>query len=214
MNDSKLLKILYGIICLMVVAFFGFGGYFIFHQSYGAGLLAVGIGLIGLGFTIFLGTGLIFAVDDDGSKTVYASSVSGKAVLSGKVQLKDILFTMDGVVNGQSAEVCVAENGFSVKFADSVIYAMLEDVKGVVKLASGDGFLMRGDFEQHMQIRNMLLQMTFDNKMRMKAFEKMFVNVGVPFMENESDLDVVFPMASQELTVPNNRQKLSDRIQK
>lgn len=209
MSDSKLLKILYGIICLMLALFFGFGVYFLLHQSYGAGLLAIGIGLIGLGFALFLGAGFLFAKDVV-SETVYSEKISGKAVLSGGVRLKDILFHMNGIVNGRSADIAVADVGFSVAFPDGTIYAMSDDIRGVMLLPDGNGMIVRGNFEQKMQLRDMVLRMKVENKMRMKAMEKMLVNAGVIFVENEAALGNL--TCDSGVKVGAGRRKLSDVV--
>lgn len=221
MSDSKLLKILYGIICLMLVTFFGFGIYFMTHQNSGAGLLAIGIGLIGLGFTLFLGSGFLFAKDVVSETTVYAAKPSGKAVLAASARLKDVLFSLEGTVDGKNADVSVYEKGLSVKSGNSVSYLMLEDIKGVMSLPTGDGFVIGGHVQQDGLFKNMTLDMTFTNKMRVKALEKMLVNANVLFVMDRGSLSklmetpakAVTATQEQQHTVPSGgRRKLSDVV--
>lgn len=190
MNDSKFLKVLYGIICLMLLAFFSFGGYFVVHQVYGAGFMAIGIGLVGLGFAIFLGNGLIFAVDAVDKKVV-SSVPKGKAVVSGKALLKAVTYHMSGIVTygllkDKNTDIAVSDAGFVVQ-ADGVspLYVVFDNIEYVEHF--DNAFTFVGDFEQDMKLKHDTLKLVIDNKMRCKAFEKTLENADVSFADSAAN---------------------------
>lgn len=194
MNDSKFLKILYGVICLMLVAFFGFGGYFLYHGVHGAGLLAIGIGLMGLGCTVFLGNGLIFAKDD--VKTTYCKEYpAGKAVMSGAALIKDIVYNLTCDVDCEYAkhvkgvDVGVADNGFVVNVDKRThIYIVFSRIKNVYREDLSYKFV--GDVECNMDLKVGVLTLTLPNKMKAKVFEKSLQQAGIELSDDVLDMPI------------------------
>lgn len=219
MNDSKFLKILYGVICLMLVAFFGFGGYFLYHGVHGAGLLAIGIGLMGLGCTVFLGNGLIFAKDD--VNTTYCKEYpAGKAVMSGAALIKDIVYNLTCDVDCEyakhvkSVDVGVADNGFVVNVDKRThIYIVFSRIKNVYREDLSYKFV--GDVECNMNLKVGVLTLTLPNKMKAKVFEKSLQQVGIELSDDVLDMPIDTALSVKSAGVSDvdthARRRLSER---
>lgn len=219
MNDSKFLKILYGVICLMLVAFFGFGGYFLYHGVHGAGLLAIGIGLIGLGCTVFLGNGLIFAKDD--VKTTYRKEYpDGEAVMSGVALIKDIVYNLTCDVDCEYAkhvkgvDVGVADNGFVVNVDKRThIYIVFSRIKNVYREDLSYKFV--GDVECNMNLKVGVLTLTLPNKMKAKVFEKSLQQAGIELSDDVLDMPIDTSLSVKSADVSDvdthARRRLSER---
>lgn len=219
MNDSKFLKILYGVICLMLVAFFGFGGYFLYHGVHGAGLLAIGIGLMGLGCTVFLGNGLIFAKDD--VKTTYCKEYpAGKAVMSGAALIKDIVYNLTCDVDCEYAkhvkgvDVGVADNGFVVNVDKRThIYIVFSRIKNVYREDLSYKFV--GDVECNMNLKVGVLTLTLPNKMKAKVFEKSLQQAGIELSDDVLDMPIDTALSVKSAGVSDvdthARRRLSER---
>lgn len=194
MNDSKFLKLLYVIICLMLCAFFGFGIYFIQRDIYGAGLIAIGIGLIGLGISLFLGTGLLFAVDDTINVT---SQLNGGAVLSGRAVMKDVTYTFPAVcrckwLDNVSVDVSVSNVGF---FVNNLIYLEFSNIS---KVAHDDTkFVFVGELEYNNKFYKETIGFIVDNKMKCKMFEKALSNANVQFVDSDVAQSVMFDIFTE-----------------
>lgn len=219
MNDSKFLKILYGVICLMLVAFFGFGGYFLYHGVHGAGLLAIGIGLMGLGCTVFLGNGLIFAKDD--VETTYRKEYpAGKAVMSGVALIKDIVYNLTCDVDCEYAkhvkcvDVGVADNGFVVNVDKRThIYIVFSRIKNVYREDLSYKFV--GDVECNMNLKVGVLTLTLPNKMKAKVFEKSLQQAGIELSDDVLDMPIDTALSVKSAGVSDvdthARRRLSER---
>lgn len=219
MNDSKFLKILYGVICLMLVAFFGFGGYFLYHGVHGAGLLAIGIGLMGLGCTVFLGNGLIFAKDD--VNTTYCKEYpAGKAVMSGAALIKDIVYNLTCDVDCEYAkhvkgvDVGVADNGFVVNVDKRThIYIVFSRIKNVYREDLSYKFV--GDVECNMNLKVGVLTLTLPNKMKAKVFEKSLQQAGIKLSYDVLDMPIDTALSVKSAGVSDvdthARRRLSER---
>lgn len=219
MNDSKFLKILYGVICLMLVAFFGFGGYFLYHGVHGAGLLAIGIGLMGLGCTVFLGNGLIFAKDD--VNTTYCKEYpAGKAVMSGAALIKDIVYNLTCDVDCEYAkhvkgvDVGVADNGFVVNVDKRThIYIVFSRIKNVYREDLSYKFV--GDVECNMNLKVGVLTLTLPNKMKAKVFEKSLQQAGIELSDDVLDMPIDTSLSVKSAGVSDvdthARRRLSER---
>lgn len=219
MNDSKFLKILYGVICLMLVAFFGFGGYFLYHGVHGAGLLAIGIGLIGLGCTVFLGNGLIFAKDD--VETIYRKEYpAGEAVMSGVALIKDIVYNLTCDVDCEYAkhvkgvDVGVADNGFVVNVDKRThIYIVFSRIKNVYREDLSYKFV--GDVECNMNLKVGVLTLTLPNKMKAKVFEKSLQQAGIELSDDVLDMPIDTALSVKSAGVSDvdthARRRLSER---
>lgn len=219
MNDSKFLKILYGVICLMLVAFFGFGGYFLYHGVHGAGLLAIGIGLMGLGCTIFLGNGLIFAKDD--VETTYRKEYpAGKVVMSGAALIKDIVYNLTCDVDCEYAkhvkgvDVGVADNGFVVNVDKRThIYIVFSCIKNVYREDLSYKFV--GDVECNMNLKVGVLTLTLPNKMKAKVFEKSLQQAGIELSDDVLDMPIDTSLSVKSAGVSDvdthARRRLSER---
>lgn len=219
MNDSKFLKILYGVICLMLVAFFGFGGYFLYHGVHGAGLLAIGIGLMGLGCTVFLGNGLIFAKDD--VNTTYCKEYpAGKAVMSGAALIKDIVYNLTCDVDCEyakhvkSVDVGVADNGFVVNVDKRThIYIVFFRIKNVYREDLSYKFV--GDVECNMNLKVGVLTLTLPNKMKAKVFEKSLQQAGIELSDDVLDMPIDTALSVKSAGVSDvdthARRRLSER---
>lgn len=219
MNDSKFLKILYGVICLMLVAFFGFGGYFLYHGVHGAGLLAIGIGLMGLGCTVFLGNGLIFAKDD--VNTTYCKEYpAGKAVMSGAALIKDIVYNLTCDVDCEYAkhvkgvDVGVADNGFVVNVDKRThIYIVFSRIKNVYREDLSYKFV--GDVECNMNLKVGVLTLTLPNKMKAKVFEKSLQQAGIELSDDVLDMPIDTALSVKSAGVSDvdthARRRLSER---
>lgn len=186
MSDSKFLKILYAIICFMLLAFFGCGGYFISQGVYGAGLIAIGIGIIGFGVALFLGTGLLFAVDD--ASAVRASKGSkGKAALSGKALMRNVVYTLHAYCdcrwfNHVPVEISVSDVGFVVQSTgQEPLYVRFADILRVA--FHENQFLVMGNIEREMQFVQEAIVLTIDNKMKCKMFEKTLLGENIEFAD-------------------------------
>lgn len=199
MNDSKFLKILYTIICVILCAFFGFGVYFVMQDVYGAGLIAIGIGLIGLGFALFLGTGLVFAVDD-GVTVTRSSQPIGRAVLSGKALMKNVTSTAQAVCNCRwlqdaDVDVSITDVGFYVQVEDEEpIYIRFADIMRVAHV--NNQFLIMGEFEYQMKFGQEAMTLTMDNKIKCKTFEKLLLSAGVEFASEDIAESVIAEIQS------------------
>lgn len=187
MNDFKFLKILYTIICIILCSFFAFGVYFIIQDVYGAGFIAIGIGFIGSGIALFLGTGLVFAVDD---VTVTCSSQPmGRAVLSGKALMKNVTSTAKAACNCRwlqdvEVDVAITDVGFYVQAENKEpIYIRFEDIMRVAH--ANNQFLIMGKFEYQMKFGQEAMTLTMDNKMKCKTFEKLLSSAGVEFASED-----------------------------
>ncbi len=219
MNDSKFLKILYGVICLMLVAFFGFGGYFLYHGVHGAGLLAIGIGLMGLGCTVFLGNGLIFAKDD--VNTTYCKEYpAGKAVMSGAALIKDIVYNLTCDVDCEYAkhvkgvDVGVADNGFVVNVDKRThVYIVFSRIKNVYREDLSYKFV--GDVECNMNLKVGVLTLTLPNKMKAKVFEKSLQQAGIELSDDVLDMPIDTALSVKSAGVSDvdthARRRLSER---
>lgn len=219
MNDSKFLKILYGVICLMLVAFFGFGGYFLYHGVHGAGFLAIGIGLMGLGCTVFLGNGLIFAKDD--VNTTYCKEYpAGKAVMSGAALIKDIVYNLTCDVDCEYAkhvkgvDVGVADNGFVVNVDKRThIYIVFSRIKNVYREDLSYKFV--GDVECNMNLKVGVLTLTLPNKMKAKVFEKSLQQAGIELSDDVLDMPIDTALSVKSAGVSDvdthARRRLSER---
>lgn len=219
MNDSKFLKILYGVICLMLVAFFGFGGYFLYHGVHGAGFLAIGIGLMGLGCTVFLGNGLIFAKAD--VDTTYCKEYpAGKAVMSGAALIKDIVYNLTCDVDCEYAkhvkgvDVGVADNGFVVNVDKRThIYIVFSRIKNVYREDLSYKFV--GDVECNMNLKVGVLTLTLPNKMKAKVFEKSLQQVGIELSDDVLDMPIDTALSVKSAGVSDvdthARRRLSER---
>lgn len=219
MNDSKFLKILYGVICLMLIAFFGFGGYFLYHGVHGAGLLAIGIGLMGLGCTVFLGNGLIFAKDD--VETTYRKEYpAGKAVMSGVALIKDIVYNLTCDVDCEYAkhvkgvDVGVADNGFVVNVDKRIyIYIVFSRIKNVYREDLSYKFV--GDVECNMNLKVGVLTLTLPNKMKAKVFEKSLQQAGIELSDDVLDMPIDTSLSVKSAGVSDvdthARRRLSER---
>lgn len=219
MNDSKFLKILYGVICLMLVAFFGFGGYFLYHGVHGAGLLAIGIGLMGLGCTVFLGNGLIFAKDD--VETTYCKEYpAGKAVMSGAALIKDIVYNLTCDVDCEYAkhvkgvDVGVADNGFVVNVDKRThVYIVFSRIKNVYREDLFYKFV--GEVECNMNLKVGVLTLTFPNKMKAKVFEKSLQQAGIELSDDVLDMPIDTSLSVKSAGVSDvdthARRRLSER---
>lgn len=219
MNDSKFLKILYGVICLMLVAFFGFGGYFLYHGVHGAGLLAIGIGLMGLGCTVFLGNGLIFAKDD--VNTTYCKEYpAGKAVMSGAALIKDIVYNLTCDVDCEyakhvkSVDVGVADNGFVVNVDKRThVYIVFSRIKNVYREDLSYKFV--GDVECNMNLKVGVLTLTLPNKMKAKVFEKSLQQAGIELSDDVLDMLIDTALSVKSAGVSDvdthARRRLSER---
>lgn len=219
MNDSKFLKILYGVICLMLVAFFGFGGYFLYHGVHGAGLLAIGIGLMGLGCTVFLGNGLIFAKDDVDT-TYRKECLAGKAVMSGAALIKDIVYNLTCDVDCEYAkhvkgvDVGVADNGFVVNVDKRThIYIVFSRIKNVYREDLSYKFV--GDVECNMNLKVGVLTLTLPNKMKAKVFEKSLQQAGIELSDDVLDMPIDTALSVKSAGVSDvdthARRRLSER---
>lgn len=219
MNDSKFLKILYGVICLMLVAFFGFGGYFLYHGVHGAGLLAIGIGLMGLGCTVFLGNGLIFAKDD--VNTTYRKEYpADKAVMSGAVLIKDIVYNLTCDVDCEYAkhvkgvDVGVADNGFVVNVDKRThVYIVFSRIKNVYREDLSYKFV--GDVECNMNLKVGVLTLTLPNKMKAKVFEKSLQQADIELSDDVLDMPIDTALSVKSAGVSDvdthARRRLSER---
>ncbi len=219
MNDSKFLKILYGVICLMLVAFFGFGGYFLYHGVHGAGLLAIGIGLMGLGCTVFLGNGLIFAKDD--VNTTYRKEYpAGKAVMSGVALINDIVYNLTCDVDCEyakhvkSIDVGVADNGFVVNVDKRThVYIVFSRIKNVYREDLSYKFV--GDVECNMNLKVGVLTLTLPNKMKAKVFEKSLQQAGIELSDDVLDMPIDTALSVKSAGVSDvdthARRRLSER---
>lgn len=219
MNDSKFLKILYGVICLMLIAFFGFGGYFLYHGVHGAGLLAIGIGLMGLGCTVFLGNGLIFAKDD--VNTTYCKEYpAGKAVMSGAALIKDIVYNLTCDVDCEYAkhvknvDVGVADNGFVVNVDKRThVYIVFSRIKNVYREDLSYKFV--GDVECNMNLKVGVLTLTLPNKMKAKVFEKSLQQAGIELSDDVLDMPIDTALSVKSAGVSDvdthARRRLSER---
>ena len=219
MNDSKFLKILYGVICLMLVAFFGFGGYFLYHGVHGAGFLAIGIGLMGLGCTVFLGNGLIFAKDD--VETTYSKEYpAGKAVMSGAALIKDIVYNLTCDVDCEYAkhvkgvDVGVADNGFVVNVDKRThIYIVFSRIKNVYREDLSYKFV--GDVECNMNLKVGVLTLMLPNKMKAKVFEKSLQQAGIELSDDVLDMPIDTALSVKSAGVSDvdthARRRLSER---
>lgn len=219
MNDSKFLKILYGVICLMLVAFFGFGGYFLYHGVHGAGLLAIGIGLMGLGCTVFLGNGLIFAKDD--VETTYRKEYpAGKVIMSGAALIKDIVYNLTCDVDCEYAkhvkgvDVGVADNGFVVNVDKRThIYIVFSRIKNVYREDLSYKFV--GDVECNMNLKVGVLTLTLPNKMKAKVFEKSLQQAGIELSDDVLDMPIDTALSVKSAGVSDvdthARRRLSER---
>lgn len=219
MNDSKFLKILYGVICLMLVAFFGFGGYFLYHGVHGAGFLAIGIGLMGLGCTVFLGNGLIFAKDD--VNTTYCKEYpAGKAVMSGAALIKDIVYNLTCDVDCEYAkhvkgvDVGVADNGFVVNVDKRThVYIVFSRIKNVYREDLSYKFV--GDVECNMDLKVGVLTLTLPNKMKAKVFEKSLQQAGIELSDDVLDMPIDTELSVKSAGVSDvdthARRRLSER---
>lgn len=219
MNDSKFLKILYGVICLMLVAFFGFGGYFLYHGVHGAGLLAIGIGLMGLGCTVFLGNGLIFAKDDV-KTTHHKEYPAGKAVMSGAALIKDIVYNLTCDVDCEYAkhvkgvDVGVADNGFVVNVDKRThVYIVFSRIKNVYREDLSYKFV--GDVECNMNLKVGVLTLTLPNKMKAKVFEKSLQQAGIELSDDVLDMPIDTSLSVKSAGVSDvdthARRRLSER---
>lgn len=219
MNDSKFLKILYGVICLMLVAFFGFGGYFLYHGVHGAGLLAIGIGLMGLGCTVFLGNGLIFAKDDV-KTTHHKKYPAGKAVMSGAALIKDIVYNLTCDVDCEYAkhvkgvDVGVADNGFVVNVDKRThVYIVFSRIKNVYREDLSYKFV--GDVECNMDLKVGVLTLTLPNKMKAKVFEKSLQQAGIELSDDVLDMPIDTALSVKSAGVSDvdthARRRLSER---
>lgn len=219
MNDSKFLKILYGVICLMLVAFFGFGGYFLYHGVHGAGLLAIGIGLMGLGCTVFLGNGLIFAKDDL-ETTCRKEYPAGKAVMSGAALIKDIVYNLTCDVDCEYAkhvkgvDVGVADNGFVVNVDKRThIYIVFSRIKNVYREDLSYKFV--GEVECNMNLKVGVLTLTLPNKMKAKVFEKSLQQAGIELSDDVLDMPIDTALSVKSAGVSDvdthARRRLSER---
>ena len=219
MNDSKFLKILYGVICLMLVAFFGFGGYFLYHGVHGAGLLAIGIGLMGLGCTVFLGNGLIFAKDDV-KTTHHKEYPAGKAVMSGAALIKDIVYNLTCDVDCEYAkhvkgvDVGVADNGFVVNVDKRThVYIVFSRIKNVYREDLFYKFV--GEVECNMSLKVGVLTLTFPNKMKAKVFEKSLQQAGIELSDDVLDMPIDTSLSVKSAGVSDvdthARRRLSER---
>lgn len=219
MNDSKFLKILYGVICLMLVAFFGFGGYFLYHGVHGAGLLAIGIGLMGLGCTVFLGNGLIFAKDDV-KTTHHKEYPAGKAVMSGAALIKDIVYNLTCDVDCEYAkhvkgvDVGVADNGFVVNVDKRThVYIVFSRIKNVYREDLSYKFV--GDVECNMNLKVGVLTLTLPNKMKAKVFEKSLQQAGIELSDDVLDMPIDTALSVKSAGVSDvdihARRRLSER---
>ncbi len=219
MNDSKFLKILYGVICLMLVAFFGFGGYFLYHGVHGAGLLAIGIGLIGLGCTVFLGNGLIFAKDDVNT-THHKEYPAGKAVMSGAALIKDIVYNLTCDVDCEYAkhvkgvDVGVADNGFVVNVDKRThVYIVFSRIKNVYREDLSYKFV--GDVECNMNLKVGVLTLTLPNKMKAKVFEKSLQQADIELSDDVLDMPIDTALSVKSAGVSDvdthARRRLSER---
>lgn len=176
----------------MLVGFFAFGGYFLFHDVHGAGLLAIGIGLIGLGCTIFLGNGLIFAKED--VKTVKSSKYPvGKAVLSGEALVRDIIYNLTCNVDCEYAkykecvDVGVSEKGFVVNVDKRTrVFVVFSRIKNVYREDLTYKFV--GDIEFNMHTKVGVLTLTLPNKMKAKMFEKSLQQAGIDLSDDVLDM--------------------------
>lgn len=220
MNDSKFLKVLYGVICLMLIGFFGFGGYFLYHGVHGAGLLAIGIGLIGLGCTVFLGNGLIFAKDV--TKVTYSKAhPAGKAVMSGEALIKNIIYNLTCDVDCEYAkhmngvDVGVADKGFVVNVDKRThIYVVFSRIKNVYREDLSYKFV--GDIEFNMNLKVGVLTLTLPNKMKAKVFEKSLQQAGIALSDDVLDMATDTALSSVKSAVASNsdepvRRRLSER---
>ena len=219
MNDSKFLKILYGVICLMLIAFFGFGGYFLYHGVHGAGLLAIGIGLMGLGCTVFLGNGLIFAKDD--VNTTYCKEYpAGKAVMSGAALIKDIVYNLTCDVDCEyakhvkSVDVGVADNGFVVNVDKRThVYIVFSRIKNVYREDLSYKFV--GDVECNMNLKVGVFTLTLPNKMKAKVFEKSLQQAGIELSDDVLDMPIDTALSVKNAGVSDvdthARRRLSER---
>lgn len=219
MNDSKFLKILYGVICLMLVAFFGFGGYFLYHGVHGAGLLAIGIGLMGLGCTVFLGNGLIFAKDD--VNTTYCKEYpAGKVVMSGAALIKDIVYNLTCDVDCEYAkhvkgvDVGVADNGFVINVDKRThVYIVFSRIKNVYREDLSYKFV--GDVECNMDLKVGVLTLTLPNKMKAKVFEKSLQQAGIELSDDVLDMPIDTALSVKSAGVSDvdihARRRLSER---
>ncbi len=217
MNDSKFLKVLYGVIFLMLVGFFGFGGYFLYHGVHGAGLLAIGIGLIGLGCTVFLGNGLIFAKDVT-KTTHHKEYLAGKAVMSGGALIKNIIYNLTCDIDCEYAkhmkgvDVGVADNGFVVNVDKHThIYIVFSRIKNVYREDLSYKFV--GDIERNMNLKVGVLTLTLPNKMKAKMFEKSLQQAGIALSDDVFDMsiDTALSVKSAGVTDTYARRRLSER---
>lgn len=219
MNDSKFLKVLYSVICLMLVGFFGFGGYFLYHGVHGAGLLALGIGFIGLGCTVFLGNGLIFAKDTV-KTTHHKEYPAGKAVMSGGALIKNIIYNLTCDVDCEYAkhvkgvDVGVAEKGFVVNIDKHTnIYVIFSRIKNVYREDLSYKFV--GDIERNMNLKVGVLTLTLPNKMKAKVFEKSLQQAGITLSDDVLDMAIDTALSVKSAGVTDvdahARRRLSER---
>lgn len=203
----------------MLVAFFGFGGYFLYHGVHGAGLLAIGIGLMGLGCTVFLGNGLIFAKDD--VNTTYRKEYpAGKAVMSGAALIKDIVYNLTCDVDCEYAkyvkgvDVGVADNGFVVNVDKRThVYIVFSRIKNVYREDLSYKFV--GDVECNMNLKVGVLTLTLPNKMKAKVFEKSLQQAGIELSDDVLDMPIDTSLSVKSAGVSDvdthARRRLSER---
>ena len=203
----------------MLVAFFGFGGYFLYHGVHGAGLLAIGIGLMGLGCTVFLGNGLIFAKDDV-ETTYHKEYPAGKAVMSGAALIKDIVYNLTCDVDCEYAkhvkgvDVGVADNGFVVNVDKRThIYIVFSRIKNVYREDLSYKFV--GDVECNMNLKVGVLTLTLPNKMKAKVFEKSLQQAGIELSDDVLDMPIDTALSVKSAGVSDvdthARRRLSER---
>lgn len=191
MTDSNFLKVLYAIISLMLLSFFGCGIYFVSQSVYGAGLIAIGIGLLGSGVALFLSVGLLFAVDN---VTEWSSS-KGNAILSNKSCMKNVQYTMNSVCDcsffqSKSVEVSVCDVGFFVRSDEcEPIYIPFSDIMRVAHVDSQ--FLIMGKLEYRMNVVQEAIVLMVDNKMECKMFEKTLLSENVEIVDSSVAKSVI-----------------------
>lgn len=69
MNSKKVIRCLFGGMCLLLFGFFGVGVYFCLTQALGAGFLGIGIALICTAVTLWMADGVLFGVVPSDSHT-------------------------------------------------------------------------------------------------------------------------------------------------
>lgn len=142
MSNQKTLRILFAGICTLLALFLLSGIYFMIRGAVGAGLIGIGVSLVGTALLLFLGNGILFFIKDDGADASDEQVVNAFFTMSGTLGYSGTNKDLD--VSGAQGTVYLTDSEVLFKgIGDSLVRISYENASVEY---SGQDVAFKGEF--------------------------------------------------------------------